>query len=853
MIDNTKKVFPLKLPQVVKPISMVHSLLREISESSKMKMVIKASSTTAIVSIMLLVSSVIFWRTPAAPEETNPIQLPETGNDIQTINYLAPDLGVIFQVPQTAGFQIEYQDQVVTFNALHNTNVYASLQKINSSDLGSILPTYRDNFQTIWSNVEYLQSTKSTDSLPIYEFSYINKISFVPGYEQPMKKVLMFKKIDQTFFQLEITFNNGYSHFEQDIDTFISISNSLAKLPESGLTGTLKMINFTDLSISYDPNVWQLKQSSQNNYLLNKANTYLSNKKQTFNISSQPISDEFSETTLNQKLTEATDLQVANNKFYKIKIPSAEATIAERKFIFTELYDSINFTYLRIYLGINSDKSAIIEINSIFQKDGSAPLLQLLSEIKQNIQPQDLATTSQNTFQIVPQLVIPNASVVELYSRHCFDLAIENNPDIYKLCSVSWGNGFFINNNGYLLTNAQLSAPNELDLIIDSIYSGFDQNNLQDYLTELSIKQLRNQFGNSAKFENLSSIEFNRLTRDLAITYIINGFTKGQITISNLQSNTFVQNNAIFQIDQTDLSLQNPEAQLPFQLVAANKIGSSYELQLGSEADDKRYYQSADLALLKPLSDNIDNYAFIPIPIEQANITENASLITAINYDSSEEITIQTSANLISGTIKTIEKNPAATYDLILWNSENPNIVNGSPLIDDSGNLLGIATTIQNTQLGNDSNAAITNADIVAMLEKNGISTSSTIMNSLLKDAVTAYKKGYFSKSIKILDQAGKNNPLLERKMATLRLQAIEEVNAGRDHTPILSLNFFNLYQTNLFIIIFASIALIICIISIISVIPAARRHLNLRNLKLKHLHRPHPIIVQTQMIGTPL
>jgi S1-C subfamily serine protease len=352
------------------------------------------------------------------------------------------------------------------------------------------------------------------------------------------------------------------------------------------------------------------------------------------------------------------------------------------------------------------------------------------------------ADNSQLDTQTISALYAP--AVVKIYNAYCMDISIKGKLYLSGACSASSGSGFFVSSDGYLATNGHVATANPKDLVIEDAYAAASKGDGKPlvYLAQaagLSISQLSTISDDSVLLDTIFDAVYNMPD---------NAFTK-----SNDVQNLLVG------LDRKDpdidslLSLTNLRKQYApsSDIVKAKIVSSDYRA-----SDGIVKYRDSDVALLK-----LDGHDFPVVKLGALSEVGQGSSLSILGYpaaasDNGIVASHVSEVTLTSGKVSSIKSANGDTRQLIETDTTIGHGNSGGPVLDDAGNVIGIATyTVDGGGKGNGTFNYIRDIQDLKVLASlsnihfNAISRT----QSVWQQAVTAFNTSHYSKSLKYFSQ----------------------------------------------------------------------------------------------------
>lgn len=431
--------------------------------------------------------------------------------------------------------------------------------------------------------------------------------------------------------------------------------------------------------------------------------------------------------------------------------------------------------YLQIW-GYNFKED--IQLTSILSKMMESSSLP--NEATSNSEVLSATVSSINQAQLLGQ-----ASTLRIFSKECNSVMFSNElydlnigGKTYTICSAGFGSGFVVNDNGYIVTNAHVANANNLDSLIE----GWSEDGTYelDFITDI-INFLESEFDDVTISQITEEEMINFVTILLAELY-----DQGYITITDKEREIYIQGSEIFTFDEESGSLLDKENYFKANLVESNDLSSFYQSLLSEET---YITQVADLAVLQ-----VDGeFNFPSTPIISSGYSTGQT-IYVVGYpaiaDDSELIssTQVLSSSVTKGSISAIKPNTNNTYDLIQIDAAIQGGNSGGPIIDEQGNVVGVATYSLSSDSGN-FNYGVSGKELLSFLTNSSVEPQINSLRSNLQNSLSDASLGYYKRAKESLEQILITQPALTVTLQPLLDLCDEKIEAGEDRSPIFNSN----------------------------------------------------------------
>lgn len=385
-------------------------------------------------------------------------------------------------------------------------------------------------------------------------------------------------------------------------------------------------------------------------------------------------------------------------------------------------------------------------------------------------------------------------SVVMILTRLCSQVKTTNLPGLslsdktYPFCAVSSGTGFFVTSQGHLATNGHVVQMDTKTALLNAILGGDLKNLLADYLQDF-----QNQQGSA-----LSEMQLNQ-------------------KISQLSSNkeSLVQlTGAIVQMNQSNfLNLTDKKYQYYIQLgsepliLPKNQEISTSESIKNAELIDIDYspispqtgFNSSDVALLK-----VEGQNYPALPLGKLDDVSIGSEITLIGYPSVVsgsnsqvlDYSSVTEPTVTKGVVSAFKKAKGDQRTLIQTDASISQGSSGSPAVDQTGKVVGIATYgLTPTEGSGNFNLLRSVEDLKNLLQKNNITPNTGVVYDHWQNALENYWLSYFKfaqTDFNLVKSLDPSHPSVDLYLTKVK----EKINSTDDLSPLFNRQDRKLYMT---------------------------------------------------------
>jgi S1-C subfamily serine protease len=411
------------------------------------------------------------------------------------------------------------------------------------------------------------------------------------------------------------------------------------------------------------------------------------------------------------------------------------------------------------------------------------------------------------TSQVNSGKILGQSGTVKIFARNCYDVTFTNDFDAtfagknYEICGAGTGSGFLINSTGEVLTNAHVAKPNRFDTVADGVSTTgqyeIDLGNdlvdilyafLGDYIAFLSEDQLQTFY----------------------IYVLSEMYAEGYVEITGGATELYVQQNSNFDLNIEDQDLNNKGVHYSASLVKSNEISSVYETVLASVGEENLFEESledvmnstsvqegltgtADIALIR-----LDSVIKIPSLIFSENAPVSGESVYVVGYPGISENDMltsnegQVSSTVTQGSITGVKSNTTNSYDLLQIDASVESGNSGGPILNESGEVLGMTTYSQASTSGN-FNWGISSTELKSFVSQSGSSNSANEPNILLSSALSDISKDYYSRSKEKLEELVNDESTLGLTLSPIITLCETNILEGNDKSPWFDLGFIDI------------------------------------------------------------
>lgn len=333
-------------------------------------------------------------------------------------------------------------------------------------------------------------------------------------------------------------------------------------------------------------------------------------------------------------------------------------------------------------------------------------------------------------------------AVVKIYNVYCMDILFDGQPYLTNACEGSTGSGFFISSDGYIGTNGHVATANPKDIVIT------------DALNNLVTKGDEKFFDLIAARANITDgdVAGAKTQADIisrAVDLMYSRIPDSAFTMTNSVNNLLVTlGQKEPNVDEL-ISLTNNRKSYTQQdsIKHAELIGADYRANDGITS-----FKSSDVAIIK-----IKGFSFPVVKTGSiSSVVQGGGLnILGFPANASDNGVVDSTASkvtLTTGKVSAVKNAQGSTKKLIETDTTIGHGNSGGPVLDDSGNVIGIATyTADGSGQGNGVFNYVRDVqDLLDLASKKSISLNKTSVSQIAwEKAVNLFYTGHYSKSLK--------------------------------------------------------------------------------------------------------
>ena len=725
-------------------------------------------------------------------------QIVYTGMETGITKYYSPALDTLFGYNSDKYTIYEGNDYVgINSKSSLIMNLYSSI-RITPKEETSILEKRLAYYQTIFTNVKK-NSEGTLEGLSYIKISYDSASLIVDKGKTTSFKIILSKEVGAKVIYVEISYPEGYAIDEMAAD-IAKMLNS-AEISPTNLDTNIKVgIAQANAEFQYDKSKWTVNSHSEYSISMDFRNqqyekeTEYKSKFSSFSISAgnnyAPLK------TASSLLEEYIGYDQAFYKNFKMITQEGTKNISGIDFKYSEysyVFAGDNAVITRL-AGTYGDKYMIIKIDvpskSTVAFTEAENIIKSIKIIQPTIQSSvETAVLGTSTLEVDNAAIIGKPAVVHIFNRSCATVKMPTAADLrysggksYELCMAATGTGFYVSNDGYIITNGHVATPDPLDISVDTLL--YASNSLPQFWADFDndVFTLMLQSG-----QNPLSYSSNDLVSIIAGVYV-DLVEKGQITLTSKSENYIEQSDA-FIVDPYSLTLSNASKQLK-----AETIGGQVDSQI------RLAYESAqitkpDLAILKVTPTSSD----IPVlKLSDPKMLSVGQKINVIGYPGSAENTTiyassaSTIATITNGSISAIKPNGTNTFKLLQIDASISYGNSGGPILNTEGEVVGVATYKISGDESADFNAGVSVEEVLKFLSSKGITVKSGAVTELLNFGVENFSNEYYKLAIKDFNAVIEIYPGASEILTPLINISNEKISKGEDKSPLINIAFLD-------------------------------------------------------------
>jgi len=764
--------------------------------------------------------------------------------------YYSPSLDATFKLD---GEQLSTTENstYVSFYARSTQDLYGSL-RVMSTDPLDFMKTqnkFRDDFKV----KEIKQDANA--KYQIAGYTYTRKPLLKGEKTETYEGTVYYKKIDNTseYVYLEYKYIKGVELPKKLQKQLEELITTFEYKPENiSAEATVALTDF-DMQLSFDKKTWELYSTTDRSISLNLHNDnysqpnvtvvlrgddiYPSTKMDTLLVDQAKYETDYLK-EMDKKVVysdKGSEVDLAGGKAYKIAYSYSNEYQTDYVTSYFALSPNKDFYYrlqtrIVVYSGSKGGAdTAKKELEAVlkglkFEKDATAKKTTTSAPITNFDK-----VLGADTLNIEKPALLGKLGTIHIANTICSSFQINDPLNLprtsqkkFEYCSASYGTGFIVSPDGYIITNAHVGSGNPYD------------NSTRLFTNSRSVlfRSVAEELAYAIEQRYPGALETQAgMQKLLEITreYIYTLLGKEKIKISNVEYSNYMEKDKPFEFDINTMKLKNPSDYIKLDVVDANKRPSfilhatKNMIEKKTSKENPLESDTPDLALLK-ISSPSGKYPTLALG-NMNTLTEGEALL-AIGFPGAADDrvifseTSSTSATITRGIISAIKGNTNNKYKLIQTDAVINHGNSGGPMINNNSKVIGVSTYILSSDETDNYGAGVTVDAIKEILSRNNIKAE----NSSISDSVLAgmdnMQKGYYTWALRNFDEAIKAYPSSVEVVKPLKLLAQEKIDAGEDNSPIATYGDFYIHPSDMpYIFGGLGIAIVILLIMIISAI----------------------------------
>lgn len=429
-------------------------------------------------------------------------------------------------------------------------------------------------------------------------------------------------------------------------------------------------------------------------------------------------------------------------------------------------------------------------------------------------------------------------ATVRIFSRLCSDVKVSM-PDLlpisskktYQICTAGLGTGFYVNTDGYIVTNAHVASPNAFDSTMEALRSGNDAGLFSDIQRDIIVLYLEKY-----PFADPTDPVVKKDITDLTLAAFAKGVIENKITAtrSAADSELYVEGDKPFDVDLEKLKIKTPADYIKVEIVDAKQLESEYKFsfeQAQKAAKDRQQFtiNVPDLAILKVSS---PEGKYPALSLATAQTFSVGTQIYAIGFPglaNSKTLFSDTAARIATitkGTISAIKPSANNNFSLIQIDATISHGNSGGPIINTDGKVIAVSTYGISGTSEKDYNAGVSAEEVQKYLAQESITNTPGTITTALESGLDNMSREYYNWAIRDFTKVKTEYAPASSVVTPLIALAQEKVDKGLDNTPIFEISGYFIHQKDLPLLggVVGVIILLIIIIIVLSALRASKK-----------------------------
>ncbi|WKZ29869.1 MAG: trypsin-like peptidase domain-containing protein [Candidatus Dojkabacteria bacterium] len=768
-----------------------------------------------------------------------------------TKEYYSPNLDLLLTYSADR-FSVSDSSRSVLISPYGNYEVYASLELPDKGRFADLYEYYSNYYTSIYKSTQLTEKVEN-EGVTSFTITYFVESITQPGVSTEYKVTVLTRREKDTDVAIVIKRQGTAVVSDAVLQDYTAILKSVVIKPEGLEANIVAQIKDAKATISFDRTMWTVNSQTESSLSLAYLSKNSSNPSITVGFSAATFRGFKEMSALEERMQKDIefDRETYKDKEFKLLEDKAKQTINGVEFIrYTMSYVSSGYLTTRtVYLGFSPATSSTMQIRVSRMEDNDKkgdpafaakdlealigslqfehqtsanPFIPALAENGSGTLAQGGITTDDaavlgasttSTLTIEKAALMGKTATVRVFARVCSNMKVSM-PDIlptasrktYQICTAGFGTGFFVHEDGVIVTNAHVAAPNSFDTAMDAFNAGNDAGFAKDVLTDVARAYI-------AKYPlaDLNDPTVQKQITSVASDVIAYGLVENKITAERTSQESYIQGEEPFDIDATTLKPKDPTKYLKAELVQTKELESYYEFlieqqkakQADASAETKEFTVNVpDLALLK-ISAPQGKYPTLQLGNYQT-ITEG-STVYAIGFPSlannktlfaDDATTIPT---ITKGTVSAVKPSANSQFKLVQVDATISPGNSGGPIVNNDGRVIAVSTYgISGRVTDKNYNAGVSVEELSKFIAEQNISNSVSTVSTTFASGLDNLTKGYYQWAIRDLEAAKAAYAPIDEITAPLILLAQEKINNGEDNTPIFEISGIYIHRKDL-------------------------------------------------------
>jgi len=567
---NTTKMISaiqtLESNQIKPSKSNTDSIWYEMRQNRKLRFIVPGSVMMIVGSLIMFGYIFSTWQTSNISNTTSVVELPQTGVTTADTNqsYYAPLLKLSF-INDSDNYVFHANKDNINITIINDYDFSADIYKLNNDSIQQFIDNQTKIYTQIYNDVTFTKLSNSDDTIQKFEFQYDRYLDNQKNVSQHITNVYMFKNIEQDTYILQATFNTSYPQVQNQLDELTNLFNSLkSQYSYENKNAPVIQTGQNDINFFINHTYWSTKINTQETSgslrISNEKNNIL-NSPLNFILNWQNVDKYYDDSILSEGV-KSINLKVNPNTPIKDK-----DIILGKQIIDGNTFDFVEYENTRYYLGYIEKINKIIAIETQYSPSDQIIINHILSNISFGTMPQLPETGTMHTQLNDYSTLTTQLSTLTINNYICADLFFNQQSDPHLLCSNQFGTGYIINENGFALTESQITTPSNLNTIANALFYGFDPDNLYKIFENNALNTITTDDSNP-HISALNKHDYDNYIHSIIINNIKSQISNNKISISNIQPNVYIQGEELFEFDYFNKSLIHTSQHWQAQIVS---------------------------------------------------------------------------------------------------------------------------------------------------------------------------------------------------------------------------------------------------------------------------------------------